>query len=161
MRTVPSSANSLFLPSRCRRNIVPVILGLLVFSIFLAAGAVHAQQYHVDEASSTALTKYLHRHRLPLVGAQVRRTEGGVPKVNLYGFVGTDADRAEAEIKVQRFLAVKGVLITDSIQIKPSIDAGSAAASPTPAQNSNRQWNRAMQGIYKDGAQPLPAPGQP
>ncbi|MHB8383487.1 MAG: hypothetical protein ACYDC3_14265 [Candidatus Binataceae bacterium] len=138
-------------------------MGFLVFSILIAVRAVHAQQYHVDEASSTALTKYLHRHRLPLVGAQVRRTDAGVPKVNLYGFVASDADRAEAEIKVQRYLAVKGVLITDSIQINPSIKSGSAATSQgaAPAQNSNQQWNHAMEGIYKDGAQPLPAAGAP
>lgn len=140
---------------------------VVIFSVFLAASAVHAQQYHVDKASSTALTKYLHRHRLPLVGAQVQRDDAGDPQVHLYGFAATDAGRADAERKAERFLGAAGVPVTDSIQVNPSINSDAAAtdadtlpdAANTPAQNSNQQWNHAMEGIYKNGAQPLPSNG--
>ncbi len=155
MPTMPTSS------PKHRRNRAAILLTAL---LLIAAHAVHAQQYHVDQASSTALTKYLHRHRLPLVGAQVMRDEAGNPKVNLYGFVATDSGRADAERKAQRFLGVSEVPVTNSIQINPSINSQSAAtAQPgsAPAQNSNRQWNNAMQGIYKNGAQPLPSPGVP
>jgi hypothetical protein len=146
-----------------RTTIRKILIGA-IFSILLAASAVHAQQYHVDQDSSAALTKYLHKHRLPLVGAQVQRDDAGDPEVHLYGFVATDAGRADAERKAKRFLGVMGVPITNSIQVNPSINSNGAAATPpssAPAQNSNQQWNNAMQGIYKDGAQPLPSPGQP
>jgi len=143
---------------------------LAIFSILLAATAVQAQQYHVDQDSSAALTKYLHKHRLPLVGAQVQRDDSGDPQVHLYGFVATDAGKSDAERKSQRFLGVAGIPITNSIQVNPSInshgaDGGAAATSPgaanAPAQGSNSQWNNAMQGIYKNGAQPLPSNGSP
>lgn len=147
------------------RTTIRTILIVAIFSILVAASAVRAQQYHVDEDSSTALTKYLHKHRLPLVGAQVQRDDAGDPQVHLYGFVATDAGRADAERKAKRFLGVTGVPITNSIQVNPSINSnGAAAGTPpvsAPAQNSNQQWNNAMQGIYKNGAQPLPSPGQP
>jgi len=146
-------------------------LTVLIFAIVLAASAVHAQQYHVDQDTSAALTKYLHHHRLPLVGAQVQRDDAGDPQVHLFGFVATHAGKADAERKAKRFLGVTGVPITNSIQVNPSInsdgaDGGAAAdTSPdsanTPAQNSNQQWNNAMQGIYKNGAQPLPSTGGP
>ncbi|MGC1677556.1 MAG: hypothetical protein WA740_08485 [Candidatus Binataceae bacterium] len=146
-----------------------IILTVPIFLIFMLSSAVHAQQYHVDQGSSAALTKYLHRHRLPLVGAQVRRDDAGDPQVHLYGFVATDAGKADAERKAQRYLGVAGVPITNSIQINPSINSHGANAgadsSPdaanAPAQNSNSQWNNAMQGIYKNGAQPLPSNGSP
>lgn len=143
---------------------------VVIFSSLLAASAGHAQQYHVDQDTSAALTKYLHHHRLPLVGAQVQRDDAGDPQVRLYGFVATDAGKADAERKAKRFLGVTGVPITNSIQVNPSINShgASGAAADTspdstsaPAQNSNQQWNNAMQGIYKDGAQPLPSSGSP
>lgn len=148
---------------------VRIILTVPIFLILTAASAVHAQQYHVDQGSSAALTKYLHKHRLPLVGAQVQRDDAGDPQVHLYGFVATDAGKADAERKAQRYLGVTGVPITNSIQINPSINSRGANAgadtSPnaanTPAQGSNSQWNKAMQGIYKNGAQPLPSNGSP
>lgn len=143
-------------------------LTVLILSLFLTASAVRAQQYHVDQDTSAALTKYLHKHRLPLVGAQVQRDDAGDPQVHLYGFVATDAGKADAERKAKRFLGVTGVPITNSIQINPSINShganGAAAdASPDSAAptNSNQQWNNAMQGIYKNGAQPLPSNGSP
>ncbi len=144
------------------------ILTVLIFSIFLVASIVHAQQYHVDQDTSAALTKYLHHHRLPLVGAQVQRDDAGDPRVHLFGFVATDAGKVDAERKAKRFLGVSGVPITNSIQVNPSInshganggaaDASRGAAAPP---NSNQQWNNAMQGIYKNGAQPLPSTGSP
>jgi hypothetical protein len=149
------------LSKKYRRNLTVIMLALLSL---IAANRVHAQQYHVDQASSTALTKYLHRHRLPLVGAQVLRNDDGNPKVSLYGFVAADSGRADAERKVDRFLGLTDVPVTNSIQVNPSINAqgaGAAAPDSTPAPNSNRQWNNAMQGIYKNGAQPLPSPGVP
>ena len=133
----------------------------------MLATAVHAQQFHVDQASSTALTKYLHRHRLPLVGAQVLRTDTGTPKVNLYGYVAADAGRNDAERKARRFLGVSGVPIANSIQVNPALNTADAGNSPpsgsanAPGENSNQQWNNAMEGIYKNGAQPLPSPGAP
>ncbi|MGH7780648.1 MAG: hypothetical protein ACREQR_12555 [Candidatus Binataceae bacterium] len=148
-----------------RREGAAIILAML---ILLAATAVHARQYHVDQGSSAALTKYLHKHRLPLVGAQVMRDDAGTPQLNLYGFVATDAGRADAVRKAERFLSAGEVPVVNSIQVNPSInshgaDDGAANAPPgsATAPNSSQQWSNAMQGIYKNGAQPLPSPGAP
>ncbi len=136
-------------------------------ALIMLATAVRAQQYHVDQASSTALTGYFHRHRLPLVGAQVLRTDDGNPRVNLYGFVAAVSGRDDAEREARRFLGVADVPIADSIRVKPSIDsanasgAASSGAPSTAPGNSNQEWNKAMEGIYKYGAQPLPSPGVP
>lgn len=152
------------------RNRAAKILATLFLTAFflVAADSVHAQQYHVDQDSSAALTKYLHKHRLPLVGAQVMRDNTGTPQLNLYGFVATDAGRADAVRKAERFLGAGEVPVVNSIQVNPSInshgaDGGAANAPPgsATAPNSSQQWNNAMQGIYKNGAQPLPSPGAP
>ncbi|HUY26443.1 MAG TPA: hypothetical protein VMV27_03400 [Candidatus Binataceae bacterium] len=154
-------------PTKHRRNGAVIIFGLLLGLLPLRAPVAQAQQYHVDQASSTALTKYLHRHRLPLVGGQVLRTDSGTPKLVLYGFVATQSGRGDAERKAERYLGLTDVPVTNSIQIKPSINAsgaspGSGPGAPSqPAPNSNQQWNNAMEGIYKNGAQPLPSPGVP
>jgi hypothetical protein len=42
----------------------------------------------------------------------------------------------------------------------PQADLPAAAPVPPPA-NSNSQWDKAMQNIYKNGAQPLPQPNGP
>jgi len=158
-------------PTKHRRNGAVIILvllaGLLLGLLPLCAPVAQAQQYHVDQASSTALTKYLHRHRLPLVGGQVLRTDSGSPKLVLYGYVATESGRGDAERKAARYLGLTDVPVTNSIRFKPSINAAGAqpgsglGAQSQPAPNSNQKWNNAMEGIYKHGAQPLPSPGVP
>ncbi len=131
----------------------------------LAATIASGQSYHIDQSTSANLTRYLHQHRLPLVGAQVLRTDDGNPKLLLYGFVATEFGKRDAQKKATQFLGVPGIPVVNSMQVNPSIahKPGSGASPLSPGSgseetNPNGQWNRAMEGIYKNGAQPLPSP---
>ena len=63
-----------------------------------AAGIAAAQSSNVDNATSAKLTKYLHNHRLPMVGAQISNTDAG-RQLMLYGFVATDFGKDDAVTK--------------------------------------------------------------
>ena len=53
--------------------------------------------------TSARLTKYLHKNRLPMVGAQVSNTSAG-HQLMLYGFVATDFGKGDAVTKSKRYL---------------------------------------------------------
>ncbi len=133
----------------------------VLFTGLLTASA-PAQESRVDEGASHALTKYLHRHRLPLVGAQVFSSAGPERKLLLYGYVATDFGKHDAERKAVKFLGGGTVAITNSIEVNPSIAKQAAASRGESSRDSvpdtDAEWNKVMMGIYRNGLQPLPPP---
>jgi hypothetical protein len=144
----------------------------------------HAQTrgYQVDDYGSHRVTHFLHNHNLPLVGAQVIDNDDGSRELHLYGFVATPYGMEDAQQKALKYLGDKTIKVVNSIEVKPSLasmpasppsaagnpslggmspppqsDLPAAASVPPPA-NSDSQWDKAMQNIYKNGAQPLPQP---
>lgn len=138
--------------------------------------------YQVDDYGSHRVTHFLHNHNLPLVGAQVIDNDDGSRELHLYGFVATPYGMQDAQQKALKYLGDKTIKVVNSIEVKPSLAsmpasppsaAGNpslggmspppqsdfpAAASVPPPANSDSQWDKAMQNIYKNGAQPLPQP---
>jgi hypothetical protein len=91
--------------------------------------------YSPDQSESQALTDYLTRHKLPLVGAQVLRAPGGQRMVVLYGFVGSDFGKSDAVKKARRYLKSSSVRVDNHINVRPELlasnrSAGSAATNP-------------------------------
>jgi hypothetical protein len=138
--------------------------------------------YQVDDYGSHRVTHFLHNHNLPLVGAQVIDNDDGSRELHLYGFVATPYGMEDAQQKALKYLGDKTIKVVNSIEVKPSLarmpasppsaagnpslggmspppqsDLPAAASAPAPA-NSDSQWDKAMQNIYKNGAQPLPQP---
>lgn len=132
-----------------------------------------AQNLQVDQYASKRVTHYLHKHRLPLVGAQVVDNNDGTREMHLYGFTATAFGKQDAEQKALKYIGDPTIKIVNSIQIDPSIEnmrplpddgGGVPAAAETPVPppaNSNNSWNSAIDNIYKNGAQPLPQPSGP
>lgn len=102
-------------------------------------------QYHfaadapVSSAESEALTRYLHTHRLPMVGGRVLANDGtGTRKAILYGFVATPFGKQDAVAKTRRFLNDSGAEIDNRIMIKPELAAsGSGGSSGSTSSSSN------------------------
>ena len=59
-------------------------------------------------------TKYLHNHRLPMVGAQITDTDSG-RQLMLYGFVATDFGKDDAVAKSQKLLARLSISLLNHI----------------------------------------------
>jgi hypothetical protein len=106
--------------------------------IALASGAASAAgPYVVDQDASKALTTYLHKHRLPLVGAQVLEPDaGGRRRVMLYGYVASEFGRTDAERKARKFIKEDDVGLINRIMIRPellnrgrSVDSGDGGAN--------------------------------
>jgi hypothetical protein len=141
--------------------------------------------YQVDDYGSHRVTHFLHNHNLPLVGAQVIDNDDGSREIHLYGFVATPYGMQDAQQKALKYLGDKTIKVVNSIEVKPSLasmpasppsaaenpslgstspplrsDLPAAAPVPPPA-NSDSQWDKTMQNIYKNGAQPLPQPNGP
>jgi hypothetical protein len=144
----------------------------MVFAVCLAAtcSTADAQNYQVDEYGSKRVTHYLHHHDLPLVGAQILDNNDGSRELHLYGFVATQYGRRDAEEKAMKYLGDPTIKVVNAIQINTAIEnmrplpPGLPAAANTPVQqpaNSNSQWDKAMDNILKNGAQPLPQPSGP
>jgi hypothetical protein len=150
----------------------------LAITIGIAAGicvTTHpagAQDYLPDMGTSGALTNYLHLNSLPMVTAQVSTSTEGNKQVVLSGFVATQFGLHDAERITLAYLGDPSIKLVDQIAIDPAIEnvrsptmtnpASSQDASP-PAMNTNQrnqQWNKTMQGIYKNGEQSPPAGGQ-
>jgi hypothetical protein len=77
--------------------------------------------YTADNAGSKALSAYLKRHRLPLVGAQLLNSLDGDRAVVLYGYVGSDFGKQDAAIKTQRYLADSSIAVDNRIKVKPEL----------------------------------------
>ena len=89
--------------------------------------------YIADTGASTALTDYLKHHRLPLVGAQVMRNpNNGDRTVVLYGFVGSDLGKADAQRRAEDFINDPAVDVDNRIRVNPEL----LAASPSPPESS-------------------------
>jgi hypothetical protein len=144
-----------------------------------------APDYQVDDYGSHRVTHFLHNHNLPLVGAQIIDNDDGSRELHLYGFVATPFGMQDAQQKALKYLGDNTIKVENSIEVNPSLasmpappppaagnpslgspspppqsDLPAAVAMPPPA-NSASQWDKAMQNIYKNGAQPLPQPNGP
>ncbi len=117
-----------------------------------------AQSRTVDHPTSDQLSEYLHKHRLPMVGAQVSTTAGGVRQVMLYGFVATDFGKQDAAKKTRQYLRDSTVAVTNNIRVNPEIrqlkkapaeqqpDDQNAAAPPATA-----DWEHKMDDMLQRG----------
>lgn len=142
--------------------------------------------YQVDDYGSHRVTHFLHNHNLPLVGAQVIDNDDGSRELHLYGFVATPYGMEDAQQKALKYLGDKTIKVVNSIQVNPSLKNVGPSTSPeempaadtpmpVPASpdrpaipnyqvspgsqgNPNNQWNKAMENILRNGAQPLPQP---
>ena len=83
--------------------------------IVCAIGTAAAQSGNVDKATSGKLTKYLHKHRLPMVGAQITDTRSG-RQLMLYGYVATDFGKGDAVTKSKRYLHDPTIAVINNIR---------------------------------------------
>jgi hypothetical protein len=143
-----------------------------------AIGGAAAQSNVVDKTTSAKLTKYLHSHRLPMVGAQISDTSSG-RHLMLYGFVATDFGKDDAETKAKAFLHDSTIAVVNNIRVNPQLkhmkiappssesasgDMGSGATPPPRADWENTFDNTLRAGgamPSNDPALKMPAPGGP
>ena len=92
----------------------------LLVAAMLFATVVAAQSSRVDKATSDKLTKYLHGHRLPMVGAQVMNTDSG-RQLMLYGYVATDFGKDDAVTKSRKFLHDSSISVINNIRVNPEV----------------------------------------
>ncbi len=142
----------------------------ILAALLASVSAAGAQNYQVDKYGSERVTRFLHHHNLPLVGAQVIDNNDGSRELHLFGFVATEYGKQDAQQKALKYLGDNTIQVVNSIQINPSIekmrplprDLPAAANTPVPPPaNSNSQWDKAIDNIYRNGAQPLPQPSGP
>jgi hypothetical protein len=96
--------------------------------------------YNPDQSESQALTDYLTKHKLPLVGAQVLKASDGQRMVVLYGFVGSNFGKSDAVKKTRRFLKHSHVTVDNHINVRPELlvsNRTSGAASANPSSGSS------------------------
>ncbi len=108
-------------------------------AVMVPALALAASEVNVDRSTSDSLTRYLHKNRLPLVGAQVSNKPDGSRHVLLYGFVATDFGKRDAEKKARHYLRDQDAEVANHIHIDPSIrhlkkyrPSPSQSAEPAP-----------------------------
>ncbi len=141
-------------------------------------GVAMAQSGTVDKTTSEKLTRYLHNHRLPMVGAQVTDTDSG-RQLMLYGFVATDFGKDDAVTKSKRYLHDSTMPVVNNIRVNPQLKhlkrpsspddmapgaMGSGAAPPPRADWENTLDNTLRSGgasPSNDPALKMPAPGGP
>ncbi len=144
-------------------------LAVTLMAALVMAPAAGAQSYQVDQYASKRVTHFLHNHDLPLVGAQVIDNPGSNRELHLYGFVATQFGKKDAEQKALKYLGDPSIVVVNSIQIDPSIEnmrplspeVPAAAETPVAPPNPNQEWDKAIDNIYRNGAQPLPQPSGP
>lgn len=107
-------------------------------SVFTAAdlgpGEPIPAHYAEDRSQSAALTNYLQKRRLPLVGAQV--FTNGDRRVMLHGFVATDFGRQDAAVKSRRYMNDPRLSVVNRIVVRPELLASgdsSAGSSQSPS----------------------------
>src|SRR5271169_6861010 len=108
------------------------ILIALACAMCLAAGSAGAQSGNVDQGTSSKLTKYLHAHRLPMVGGQVSNTPSG-RKLMLYGYVATDFGKQDAVTKSKQYLNDSTISVVNNIRVNPQLKH---TQRPPPLNNS-------------------------
>jgi hypothetical protein len=135
------------LKSRVRESAKALLLAVTL--VVAGAPGTLAQSYTVDPDSSRQLSSYLKKNRLPLVGAQVMRTDAGDRQVMLYGFVATQFGKSDAETKSRKFLKDPEVEIVNRIEVRPEIrnlkPKAAGSANPQPTEDPLARMLREMQ----------------
>jgi len=110
--------------------------------------------YVADPGASTALTDYLKHHRLPLVGAQVMRNpNNGARTVVLYGYVGSDYGKSDAQRQAEGYINDAAVEVDNRIRVNPELlAAGRSSSVPSAAGSADMaeaqaQANSSMPGV--------------
>jgi hypothetical protein len=124
-----------------------------VRNVSRSSGPIDTSGYVVDPGASSALTDHLHHHRLPLVGAQVLRNPNtGARVVVLFGYVGSDFGKSDAQRQAEDFINDAAVEVDNRVHVKPELLATgrssqtpSAPSSPDMA-DSQADANAAMPG---------------
>jgi hypothetical protein len=110
-----------------------------------SSGIPDVRNYVPDTGASTALTDHLKQHRLPLVGAQVlRNPNDGSRAVVLYGFVGSDLGKSDAQRQADDFINDASVEVDNRIRVNPdllSARGSSSTTSPDAANDPDAQAN--------------------
>jgi hypothetical protein len=114
--------------------------------------------YVADSSASSALTDYLKHHRLPLVGAQVLRDpNNGGRSVVLYGFVGSDYGKSDAQRQAEDFINDPAVDVDNRIRVNPELLAA-GGSPPEPADsgapNAQAQPNEAAAQAQANASMP-------
>ncbi len=100
--------------------------------------AVNTKGYVPDPGASSALTDHFKQHRLPLVGAQVlRNPNDGSRAVVLYGFVGSDLGKSDAQRQAEDFINDPSVEVDNRIRVSPDLLSARGSSSATPPDASN------------------------
>lgn len=105
------------------------LVGLIVFLPALRGWGADL----ASDPQSQALSDYLHRHRLPLVGAEIIPHPGGTPQLVLFGFTATAFGKQDAVTKARRFLHGAPVTVTNRIIVRPELLSLKAPASAAQA----------------------------
>jgi hypothetical protein len=166
-----------------------VAVGAITMFVMLSAAAVPAfaqmaPPANVDRSTSDALSKYFHKHRLPMVGAQVSVTADGTRHLMLYGYTVTDYGKQDAEKQARAFLHDPSIVVRNNIRVNPQIRRKKGLAQPPPQDESSQSaqgppgepqppppadWERQVdETLRAGGASPsndpalkMPAPGGP
>ena len=134
------------------------ILALVWCVTGIASGAL-AQSTSVDKSASAKLTKYLHTHRLPMVGAQISNTDAG-RQLMLYGYVATDFGKEDAVTKSKAYLHDSTIAVTNNIRVNPQLrhlkESSPDQNQPTQMGDSNRvppraDWENTFDNTLRSG----------
>ncbi|HTW86602.1 MAG TPA: hypothetical protein VMD75_01230 [Candidatus Binataceae bacterium] len=112
------------------------IFGFVV-ALAIAVVAVPMALQAASDSDSSALTEYLHKHRLPAVGAQISVDADGARSVMLYGFVATERGFSDAEKRTRDYLHDPDLRIVNRIKIEPSLLALNHNASESASSADN------------------------
>jgi hypothetical protein len=158
------------------RTIAKFLIAVLCVMPF--AGAVAAQSTAVDKTTSAKLTKYLHNHRLPMVGAQISNTSSG-RQLMLYGFVATDFGKDDAVTKSKNYLHDSTISVLNNIRVNPQLkhlqrppppgEGSSGEMSSSALPPARADWENTLDNTLRSGgaspsndpALKMPAPGGP
>jgi hypothetical protein len=153
------------------------MLVAVVCTLFIG-GIAAAQSGQVDQTTSTKLTKYLHSHRLPMVGAQITNTESG-RQLMLYGFVASDFGKDDAVTKSKKYLHDSTISVINNIRVnpqlkhlkgpRPSDDMSPDQMGSDPMPPPRADWENTLDNTLRSGgaspsndpALKMPAPGGP
>jgi len=127
--------------------------------VVCALGSAAAQSSNVDATTSAKLTKYLHKNRLPMVGAQVSNTTSG-RRLMLYGYVATDFGKTDAVTKSKRYLQDSSISVVNNIRVNPQLrhlkESSPDQNQPTQMGDSNRvppraDWENTFDNTLRSG----------
>ena len=118
------------------------------------SGIANSKDYVPDASASKALTDHLKQHRLPMVGAQVvRNPTDGSRAVVLYGFVGSDLGKSDAQRQAEDYINDASVEVENRIHVNPDLLTSRGPSSATPPDSSNAPDQRANANSSMPGVQ--------